>query len=263
MKENKIKNAIILAGGKGTRLSEQTKTIPKPLVKVGPDPAIIHIIRHFVSQGVTNIFIAGGYKFNYLAEELGRIFDKDNSSNNSFSVVKNDDDLIYKANITVIDTGYETGTALRIKKVLNYMKAQDIPLETFVTYGDTFSNVNLYEVTDAFYKTDANAVITAVRFRERFGIMKVDNENNITKFAEKSQSVNEFINGGFIACDETLIELIHDTDDDFSQDTLPRMQSLSKLSAYIHDGFWFAMDSQRDLDEISKIYKRDPMNFLK
>ena len=106
MKENKIKNAIILAGGKGTRLSEQTKTIPKPLVKVGPDPAIIHIIRHFVSQGVTNIFIAGGYKFNYLAEELGRIFDKDNSSNNSFSVVKNDDDLIYKANITVIDTGY-------------------------------------------------------------------------------------------------------------------------------------------------------------
>lgn len=264
MKQNKITNAIILAGGKGTRLAEQTKKIPKPLIKVGPDPAIVHIIRHFVEHGVTNIFIAGGYKFNLLASELSHIFTKEESKSDKFSVISNDSDPIYKANITVIDTGYETSTAVRIKKVLQYMKNNNTPLKTFITYGDTFSDVDLYNVSDELEKTNANAVVTAVRFRERFGIMKVNSKNNqITKFAEKSQSVDEFINGGFIACDETLYDEIFDSDEDFSKDTLPRMQENMKLNAFIHDGFWFAMDSQRDWEEISKIYKNDPDNFLK
>ena len=265
METNSITNAIILAGGKGTRFSEQTKTLPKPLIKVGPDAAIVHIIRHFVENGVTNIFIAGGYKFNLLAQELSKVFNPIECNSDSFKVISNNEDAIYKAKVTVIDTGYETGTALRIKKVLQYMKESEIPLKTFVTYGDTFSDVNLYNVSKQLEETKTNAVITAVNFRERFGIMKVNGNSDklITKFAEKSQSVDEFINGGFIAVDETLIEHIHDTDDDFSKDTLPRLQKMERLGAYIHDGFCFAMDSQRDWEEITKIYKENPSNFLK
>lgn len=264
---NIIKNAIILAGGKGTRLAEQTKVIPKPLVKVGPDAAIIHIIRHFVRHGVTNIYIAGGYKFNLLAEELKKRFDLHQSSNkhSNCMVITDNNDPIYKAKIKVIDTGYETGTAIRIKKVLEYMKTESNDLRTFVTYGDSFSNVDLNEVSKQWDESNHIATITAVRFYERFGIMKVNQSNNneVTEFAEKSQSKDEFINGGFIACGENLIDYIEDTDDDFSKDTLPRLQNLNLLGAYIHNDFWFAMDSQRDWEKINEIYKKDPENFLK
>lgn len=265
-KTNLIKNAIILAGGKGTRLSEQTKTIPKPLVKVGPDAAIVHIIRHFVENGVKNIYIAGGYKFNLLATELQKRFNVANAAEGNCMVVVDKTDPIYEANITIIDTGYETGTALRIKKVLQYMKERTNDLNTFVTYGDSFSNVDLTKVSEQWNENNDIATITAVRFYERFGIMRInrENKNQVTEFAEKSQSKDEFINGGFIACHgEELIEAIKDTDDDFSKDTLPRLQGMNRLGAYIHEDFWFAMDSQRDWEEINKIYKKDPENFLK
>lgn len=263
---NLIKNAIILAGGKGTRLTEQTKVIPKPLVRVGPDAAIIHIIRHFVRNGVTNIYIAGGYKFDLLANELKERFDLHSSiiDNDNCMIVTDTEDPIYKANIKIIDTGYDTGTALRIKKVLEYMKSQDQDLTSFITYGDSFSDVDLNLVSNQWKDAKDVATITAVRFVERFGIMTVDktDNNKVTKFAEKSQSRDEFINGGFIACSADLIDHIEDTDDDFSKDTLPRLQELNRLGAYIHSGFWFAMDSQRDWEEINQIYKKDPENFL-
>lgn len=266
MKTNSIENVIILAGGKGTRFSEQTKITPKPLIKVGPDAAIVHIIRHFVAHGVKNIFVAGGYKFPMLAEELGKVFSSNTGSNgDGFVVVNNSEDILHEAKVTVIDTGYETGTAQRIKKVLFYMKEKGYSLKTFITYGDTFSNVDLYKVSEQLETSSANAVITAVNFQERFGIMKVNRSegNVITNFAEKSQSVDEFINGGFIAADETLIDSIANTDDDFSKDTLTKMQVWGQLGAYIHKGFWFAMDSQRDWETITEMYKANPSQFLK
>lgn len=256
-------NAIILAGGKGTRLSEQTKTIPKPLVQVGPDPAIFHIIRHFVRHGITDIYIAGGYKFDLLADVIKKKFDLHNSAQEKTNcmIITDEEDLLYKANIKIIDTGFETGTALRIKKVMEYMP--DDSKKTFVTYGDSFSNVDLSKVIAQHEASGHLATLTAVNFQERFGILKIDSEKNVTTFAEKSQSVDEFINGGFIACSPELINEILDTDDDFSSDTMPRLQGRGQLGAYIHDGFWFAMDSQRDWENINKIYKNDPENFLK
>lgn len=263
--ERKITSAIILAGGKGTRLSEQTTKIPKPLVKVGPDAAIVHIIRHFVRNGITNIYIAGGYKFELLAKELQSRLKLHTNDLSNCMIVSDEKDPIYQANIKIIDTGYETGTAIRIKKVLQYMEKYDKKEPVFVTYGDSFSNVDLLEVEKQWEEAENVATITAVRFYERFGIMRVDknNKNNVTEFAEKSQSKDEFINGGFIACSADLIDYIDDTDDDFSKDTLPRLQEKNSLGAYIHEGFWFAMDSQRDWEEINKIYKADPENFLK
>lgn len=256
-----IKNAIILAGGKGTRLSEQTKKIPKPLVKVGPDPAIFHIIRHFVKYGVTNIYIAGGYKVEMIIDTFAKKFNYNNVNNKSLNIICDKNDLLYKAHITVVDTGYSTSTAQRIKQVLPYLPKDH--KETFVTYGDTFSNVNLNSIEKMLYQSGNIAILTAATFFERFGIMTIDKSNQITKFAEKSQSKNEFINGGYIACRENLDKYIYPTDDDFSKDTLPRLGAMNKIGAFIHHGFWFPMDSQRDFDEINRIYKQDPNNFLK
>lgn len=258
----KITNAIILAGGKGTRLSEQTKTIPKPLVRVGGEPAIIHIIRHFVRFGVKNIYIAGGYKFNLIVNEITDRFKLlDKTKDGQITLEVNEDDLFYKANITLIDTGYETGTSQRIKKVLKYLPKDN--KETFVTYGDSFSNVDLDKVNEVLNNTQNVAVLTAVNFIERFGILKLSEHNQVSLFAEKSQSTDEFVNGGYIACSDLLSSFILDSDDDFSSDTLPRLQEMNKLGAYVHKGFWFAMDSQRDWEKINKIYESDPNNFLK
>lgn len=263
--ENKITTAIILAGGKGTRLAEQTKVIPKPLVKVGPDPAIIHIIRHFVRFGVKNIYIAGGYKFELLASELEKRFNinKMNGHSDSFKVISNSDDLLHEAKITIVDSGYSTDTAHRIKRT-----ALEIPQHLrdegfFVTYGDSFSDVDLHKVTNQHLESDAIATLTAVNFQERFGILKMGENNKVAEFTEKSQSHDEFINGGYIACNNSLLDVILDTDGDFSKDTLPRLQSMNALGAYVHNGFWFAMDSQRDYEKINAIYNEDPENFLK
>lgn len=257
----KIKNAIILAGGKGTRLSEQTKLIPKPLVKVGPDPAIFHIIRHFVRYGVTNIYIAGGYKVDLIIDTFAKKLRVNQGRGTSFQIFTNDNDLLYKANITIIDTGYSTDTAQRIAQTLTYLPEND--KYTFITYGDTFSNVNLDRIEEKLLDSDNVATLTAATFQERFGIMTIDDTGQITKFAEKSQSVDEFINGGYIACSPELGNYIKPDDEDFSKDTLPRLEQHNKINAYIHRGFWFPMDSQRDFEKINKIYNDDPQGFLK
>lgn len=263
MTTKKIDTAIILAGGKGTRLSEQTKIIPKPLVKVGPDPAIFHIIRHFVKYGVTNIYIAGGYKVDMIIDTFKHKLNfNNNNGNDNLKIYSNENDLLYKANIHIIDTGYSTDTAQRIKRTLEYLPEDN--KETFITYGDTFSDVNLDNVTSTLFSSDTNVVaLTAATFQERFGIMTIDGNNHVTKFAEKSQSTDEFINGGYMACSKALASHIEPTDSDFSKDTLPRLQEQGHVSAYVHRGFWFPMDSQRDYEQVNKIYNQDPDGFLK
>lgn len=263
MTTSKIDTAIILAGGKGTRLSEQTKTIPKPLVKVGPDPAIFHIIRHFVQYGITNIYIAGGYKVDMIINTFKHKFNfANNNGNQKLKIYSDTTDLLYKANIHIIDTGYSTNTAQRIKRTLAYLPEDN--KETFITYGDTFSDVNLNNVTKTLHDNKDNVIaLTAATFQERFGIMTIDGNNHVTKFAEKSQSTDEFINGGYMACSKDLANYIKSSDGDFSKDTLPRLQTQNRVSAYVHRGFWFPMDSQRDYEEINRIYNQDPDNFLK
>lgn len=257
----KINNAIILAGGKGTRLSEQTKVIPKPLVKVGPDPAIFHIIRHFIKYGVTNIYIAGGYKVDMIIETFSKKLRIEQGKGTSFQIFTDKNDPLYKSNITIIDTGYSTDTAQRVAQTLTYLPKDN--KATFITYGDTFSNVNLDNVEEKLLKSNNVATLTAATFQERFGIMTIDDNDQITKFAEKSQSVDEFINGGYIACSPELNDYIKPSDGDFSKDTLPRLEHYNKINAYIHHGFWFPMDSQRDFEKINEIYNQDPKNFLK
>lgn len=259
-----INTAIILAGGKGTRLSEQTKVVPKPLVKIGPDPMIFHIIRHFVRNGVTNFYIATGYKSNLIIEEFRKYFSvKSIDNKDTLNIVVNEDDLLWKAKINIIDTGYTTGTAQRIKHVLNYIKNTTDEDEVYITYGDSLSNVKLKNVNQTLNNDSSNIlVLTAVKFQERFGILHLNSNNKVSNFTEKSMSKDEFINGGYMASKLSLIDYIEDEDDDFSTDTLPRLQQQNKLGAYAHEGFWFAVDSQRDWEKINQIYDENPDTFL-
>jgi len=262
-----VKHAIILAGGKGTRLAEQTKSIPKPLVEVGNVPILSHIINHLVSYGVEHIVVAGGYKVDLIKE----YFMSDRYKYQGSVTISEDGVNGHQPrlpgclkSLTIADTGQSTGTAQRIKRAAEYFDDENVPF--FMTYGDSVSNVNLSDVTDTFYSCKDNVLtLTAVQYQERFGILQInpDDNNKITKFAEKSMSTDEFINGGFMILKPEVIDYIYEDDDDFSKDTLPRLQRENKINAHIHRGFWAAMDTQRDYEELNKIYDEQPELFIR
>ena len=132
-----------------------------------------------------------------------------------------------------------------------------------MTYGDSVSDVNLDNVTKTFYSCEDNVLtLTAVQYQERFGILSIDpKDNKITKFAEKSMSTDEFINGGYMILHPKVINCIYEDDYDFSKDTLPRLQQKKQINAYVHKGFWAAMDTQRDYEKLNEIYERKPELF--
>jgi glucose-1-phosphate cytidylyltransferase len=259
-----IKHAVILAGGKGTRLAEQTKKIPKPLIEIGNVPILVHIINHLAYYGVEHIVVAGGYKVDLIKE----YFMSDRYKYQG-SVTFSEDGFNGHTphlpgglkTLTIADTGYSTGTAQRIKKAVEYFEDEDVPF--YMTYGDSVSDVDLADVTKTFYQSGHKMTLTAVRFQERFGILKIDPDNNnkITTFVEKSMSKDEFINGGFMILSPDVVKSIDENDDDFSKDTMPRLQAKGQISAHIHPGFWAAMDTQRDYEELNKIYDKHPELF--
>lgn len=265
MSKEVVRHAVILAGGKGTRLSEQTKSIPKPLVKIGNIPVISHIMNHLIHHGVEHIVIAGGYKVDLIKE----YFMSDSYKYEGSITITNDGIKNHKPHLPnglksliVADTGQSTGTAQRIKMAAEYFDEADVPF--YMTYGDSVSDVDLSEVTDTFYsRADTILTLTAVQYQERFGILAIDPEddNKITKFAEKSMSVDEFINGGYMILKPEALDFIYEEDDDFSKDTLPRMQDEAHISAHLHRGFWDAMDTQRDYEELNKLYDQKPELF--
>lgn len=264
MKNKVVKHAIILAGGKGTRLAEQTKNIPKPLVEIGNIPIITHIINHLVSYGVEHIVVAGGYKVDLIKEYfMSDRYKYQGSITITKDGVNGHEPRLPRGlkSLTIADTGLSTGTAQRIKRASEYLDDDTVPF--YMTYGDSVSDVNLKDVTETFYKSQSKVTLTAVQYQERFGILKVDPDNNnkITKFAEKSICKDEFINGGFMIMAPEAIKYINVNDDDFSKDTMPRLQKDNEISAHIHFGFWAAMDTQRDYEELNKIYDNNPVLF--
>lgn len=269
MSENKlrVKQAVILAGGRGTRLAEQTHDTPKPLVRVGNIPIITHIMNHLIAHGVEHIVIAGGYKIDHIRKYfMSEEFRYQGSVTiTSEGVVSQENSHLPNGlkSLVIADTGLNTGTAQRIKKSQEYLQDPEAPF--IMTYGDTVSDVNLYEVMDAFEDSKHLLTLTAVPYQERFGILKLNQEesNQITQFAEKSMSTDEFINGGFMVLGKEIPSLIEESDDDFSSDTLPRLQEAGIINAYIHKGFWAAMDTQRDNEKLNALYDKKPELFYK
>jgi len=255
-----IKTAIILAGGKGTRLAEQTKEIPKPLVEVGGTPILFHVMNHLAYWGITKIIIAGGYKVELVKEAVKNYLelDKDVSIKNGVVEEIHNESLLSKVEIIVANTGPITNTAQRIKICEKYLENNE---DFVMTYGDTVSDVNLENVENQLYSNGKIMTLTAFRFQERFGILKIDDEGTVNAWAEKSMSKHEFINGGFICCRNEVMKNILPEDEDFSKVTMARIQQNNLMSAYVHDGFWHAMDSQRDYENLNKIYKENPELF--
>jgi glucose-1-phosphate cytidylyltransferase len=240
---------VILAGGLGTRLSELTKTIPKPMVKIGGYPIIIHIINHYLKYGFNNFILSTGYKSNVF-RKFFKNYKKDGQEFQAKIFNKN-------CNINIFDTGIQTMTGGRLKKVKKFLDKD----ENFMfTYGDGISNVNLHNLVKIYKKKKKIAIVTAVRPPARFGELIIK-RNNVIFFKEKPQVRTGWINGGYFMSNYKIFKFIRGDREILEKLPLERLTKQDELSAYKHDGFWKCMDVKRDRDELQKIYKKNKFIF--
>ena len=218
---------VILAGGYGTRLSEYTKTIPKPMVQIKGKPLIYYVMKNYAKYGFKDFYIALGYK--------GKII-KDYFKKNTF-----------RWNINLIDTGLKTMTGGRLKRLKKYLSN-----ETFLmTYGDGVSNVNIKKLIKFHKKKKRIFTLTAVRPPARFGAIKIKSDM-VTYFKEKSKLDEGWINGGYFVINPKFIKLIKNDQTFLEKEPMEKACLKKQLVAYQHKGFWQCVDTKRDLEKLKK-----------
>ena len=227
---------ILLAGGFGTRLSEHTKTIPKPMINVAGKPMLLHIMKLYAKYGYKDFYIALGYK----GEVIKNFFNK----------------KFFDWNINLIETGESTMTGGRLKRLKKY-----IGNETFMmTYGDGLSNVNLKRLLNFHKKNGKLVTLTAVRPPARFGALKLRGKN-VSYFKEKSKLDEGWINGGFFVMEPEFLKFIKNDSTYLEREPLERVTKKKELVAFRHEGFWQCMDTKRDIDNLNKILNSKKLNF--
>ena len=222
--------AIILAGGLGTRISEETETKPKPMVLLDDKPILWHLMNSFALQGVNDFVIATGY--------LGHI------------IHNWVDQLDTSWNVTALDTGSETMTGGRVKQCLDFVGEEKV----FATYGDGLGNVNLKKLLEFHNGQEKLATVTAVHPPARFGVLEFKN-GLVTHFGEKRQADAGWINGGFFVLEPEVKRFIHSNGEPFETGAMPRLLEAQQLTAFEHSDFWQPMDTLRERNELSQLAK--------
>jgi glucose-1-phosphate cytidylyltransferase len=237
--------AVILAGGFGSRLSEETQTKPKPMVEIGGKPILWHILKIYAYYGVNDFIICCGYK-GYIIKEYFKNYSL-HMSDVTFSTHNNTVEVIQKNaeswKITLIDTGENTMTGGRLKKVSTYLKDE----EAFCfTYGDGVGNINISNLIEFHKKHKKLATVTAVRPQARYGAITFGPDNQVDHFEEKPEGDGGWVNGGFFVLHPSVINKINDEQTSWENETLVTLAKESELFAYKHHGFWMPMDTLRD-----------------
>lgn len=221
---------VIFAGGLGTRISEETDYIPKPMVKIGKKPILWHIIKYYSVYGFSEFIICGGYKVNIIKDYFKR-YEKDKTWN-----------------IKVINTGKNSNTGERLKRVKKYVNS------TFcLTYGDGLSNVNLDKLITFHKKNKSLVTLTTVKPAPHFGKI-IFKGNKVINFLEKDQKKESWINGGFFVCEKKILNYLTKQNTIFEKDTLSFLAKKKKLTAYKHKDFWYCMDTLRDKRHLNSLW---------
>lgn len=241
---------VILAGGRGTRLAEETHAIPKPMVPVGGRPILWHIMRHYASFGFTDFVVALGYKGyvikEYFANYLPHACDLrvDLASGKLEILTEHAEDW----RVTLVGTGDATMTGGRIGRLRHLL---DEPF--LMTYGDGLSDVRLDNLVDYHRRLGGLATVTAVHPPPRFGALEIA-EGKVTAFHEKPTDFRDRINGGFFVLEPGVLSLLTRDDCVFEAEPLHMLATQGQLAAFEHDGFWMPMDTLRDRDELNRIW---------
>jgi glucose-1-phosphate cytidylyltransferase len=247
---------VILAGGLGTRLSEETELKPKPMVEIGGKPILWHIMKIYSHYGFNEFVICCGYKGYLIKEYFANYFL--HQADITIDLTQNKLD-IHQSNvepwkITLIDTGQNTMTGGRIKRIQSYVNN-----ETFMlTYGDGVSNVNIKELVEFHKKNKKTATLTTVQPSGKFGALEINNTNQVTSFQEKPKGDGAWINGGFFVLEPEIFKYINEGDSTIWE--RKPMESLSKenqLMAFHHNGFWRPMDTLRDKMDLEDLWNTE------
>ena len=244
---------VILAGGLGTRISEQSHLVPKPMIEIGEQPILWHIMKYYSAFGYNDFVLCCGYKQYVIKEFFADYYlhtsdiTFDFSSNNKMTVHSNASE---PWKVTLVDTGLNTMTGGRIKRVEDYIGDGTFML----TYGDGVTDLDINCLL-AFHKTHGKiATITAVQPGGRFGMLDINNDQCISCFKEKSKEDGGWINGGFMVLEPEIMKYIIGDDCVFERYPLEMLAEEQQLMAYRHDGFWQCMDTMRDKELLEKLW---------
>jgi len=231
---------VVLAGGRGTRISEYTKEIPKPMIRIGNKPILSHIIKIFQSYNFNEIIIAAGYK--------KKIIENFYKNKKNFS------------NIKIVDTGENTMTGGRLLRLKKFFNKNEI---FFMTYGDGLSNINLEKLKKFHESHNKLATVTAVRPPIRFGEIYVGNNNIVKKFEEKPQLKSGWINGGFFVLNSKVFDYIKNDKTLFEREPMEKLANKKNLIAYKHKDFWKCVDTLKDKIYLEEILKKNRKIWMK
>ena len=245
--------AVILAGGLGTRISEETSTRPKPMVEIGGKPILWHILKTYSAHGINDFVICCGYKGYVIKEYFANYFL--HMSDVTFDIANNKME-VHQQNaepwkVTLVDTGEDTMTGGRLKRISEYVKDE----EAFcLTYGDGVSDVNITELI-AFHKSqNVKATLTATLPPGRFGALDMQGAK-VNSFREKPQGDGAMINGGFFVLSPQVIDYIADDKTIWEREPMERLAEESQLAAFHHHGFWQPMDTLRDMNYLEELWQ--------
>ena len=243
---------VILAGGLGTRLSEETGIKPKPMVEIGGMPILWHIMKIYSVYGFNDFVICLGYKGYLIKEFFANYFL--HRSDVTIDLVENSvkvhDSQAEPWKITLVDTGAETMTGGRIKRVQKYIGNEPFLL----TYGDGVSNVNITRLLECHKKQGKYCTVTAVQPAGKFGALIIDNYGIVDSFQEKPKGDKNWINGGFFICEPQVFDYITGDETFWERDPMENLAKQNQLAAYQYEGFWRPMDTLRDKQELEEMW---------
>ena len=242
---------VIFAGGFGTRLSEETHRVPKPMVEIGEIPILVHIMHYYMKFDFNDFILCCGYKTDYIKNYFFNYMRNTNDLDFNFS----DNSIKYinprkiSWRIQVVDTGLETQTAGRLKRVSHLIDSDNFML----TYGDGLSNIDLHELKQQHLSSGLSATLSAVVPASRFGALSINN-GMVVDFSEKPIDNASRINGGFMCLNKSVMAYISSDSESFEIDILPQLAKARELGCYMHDSFWHPMDTLRDKKYLESLW---------
>lgn len=244
---------VILAGGFGTRISEESRLIPKPMIEIGGMPVLWHIMKIYSSYGYNDFVICCGYKQHIIKEYFADYYlhrcdvTFDMTADNKM-IVHNNTSEPWK--VTLVDTGLNTMTGGRVKRIKKYIGDEPFML----TYGDGVSDINIKELVDFHNKNNHIATLTAVSVGQRFGCLGIEEDNTISSSREKQNDDGSKVNAGFMVLEPKIFDFIEGDSTVFEKEPLESLAKIGELDAYYHNGFWKPMDTLREKQQLEEMW---------
>ena len=235
---------VILAGGFGTRISEESHLKPKPMIEIGKYPILVHIMRIYAAQGFNEFVVCGGYKQNAIKEYFSNFDAYTNDVTFNFATGEREihDKPKFDWKVTIANTGLNTQTGGRVKRVAKYLNNEPFML----TYGDAVGDIDVKAAYESHKKSGKLATITVYYYSQSKGVVDIEKDGTVKSFREKSKYDNELINIGYMIVEPEVLDMIEGDATNLERDVLNKLAKMGQLNAYVHNGFWQCMDTIRE-----------------